>query len=73
MFFFYGFVDFSQHALDFIFIGRSLFFFTACRQIKWSLICSILEVLYEAWICCFFFVFSLAIGQKSYELITHAL
>lgn len=41
MFFFYGFVDFSQHALDFIFIGRSLFFFTACRQIKWSLICSI--------------------------------
>lgn len=32
----------------------------------------LLEVLYEAWICCFF-VFSLAIGQKSYELITHAL
>lgn len=46
-------------------------FFTACCQIKWSLICSIGSFLYEAWICCF--LFSLAIGHKSYELITHAL
>lgn len=34
MFFFYGFVDFSQHALDFIFIGRFLFFFFLLHVVK---------------------------------------
>lgn len=72
MFFFYGFVDFSQHALDFIFIGRSLIFFYCMSSNK-------MEFNMFYWKSCMrhgfvvFFVFSLAIGQKSYELITHAL